>query len=68
MRNKAKKTVLEAVRDKVDEGLTELGNCSNDMLRLHRAVDIDNNEVEGGRCLRGGDGTLCFHERVGGRM
>ena len=34
MKNKASKTVSQAMREKAEESLTELTNCQNGMLRL----------------------------------
>ena len=34
------------------------------MLRLVRGLKTDGMEVEGGRCMRGSDGKLCFGEKV----
>ena len=36
------------------------------MLRLVRGLKTDSKEDEGGRCMRVGDGKLCFSEKVGG--
>ena len=30
------------------------------MLRLAKGLKIDSKEVEGGKCMRGSDGKLCF--------
>ena len=39
-KNKAKKAVSKAMREKAEEELTELKNCSNGMIRLvKRAID-----------------------------
>ena len=33
------------------------------MLRLVKSLITDSKEVEGGRCMRGSDGKLCFSEK-----
>ena len=33
------------------------------MFRLVNGLKTDSKEVEGGRCMRGGDGKLCFSEK-----
>ena len=54
------------MREKAEELLTELPNCPYGMLRPVKRlivivmVMID---VEGGRCMRGNDGKLCFREK-----
>ena len=48
MENKAKKTVSEAMREKVDEALTELKKIPTGMLRLVKGLKTDSKEVEGG--------------------
>ena len=65
MKNKA---VSEAMREKVEEALTELQNCPNWMFRLVKGLRIDSKEVEGGRCMRGSDGKLCFSEKERGKV
>ena len=32
------------------------------MFRLIEGLNIDSEEVVGGRCMRGGDGNICFSE------
>ena len=68
MRNKVKKAVCEEMRDKADEALTELQNYPNGMFRLVRGLMTDSNEVEGGRCMRGSGGKLCFREKERGKV
>ena len=65
MRNKA---VLKAMREKAEEALTELQNCHNGMFRLVKALKIDSKEVNGGMCMRGSDGKLCFREKERGNV
>ena len=40
--------------------LPESKNCPNGMFRLVKGLKTDSKEVEGGRCLEGNDGKLCF--------
>ena len=42
------------------------GSCVRiilEKLRLVKGLKTDSNEVEGGRCMRGSDGKLCFSEK-----
>ena len=66
MKNKATKAVSKA--DKVEEVHTELLNCPNGMFKLVIGLKTDSKEVEGGRCMRGSDGKLCFSEKEGGKV
>ena len=38
------------------------------MLRLVKGLKTDHKEVEGGRCMRGNDGKLCFSEKERGNV
>ena len=69
MRHKSmkKKAVTKAMREKAEEAFTELQNCTNGMLRLAKGLKTDSNEIEGGRCMRGSDGKLCFSEKESGK-
>ena len=62
MKNKTKKAVSNAMREKAEEALAELQNCSNGMFRLVIGLKTDGREIEGGRCMKGSDGNLCFSE------
>ena len=55
-KNKPKKAVSKAIREKAEEALTELQNCPYWMLRLVKGLKTDSKEVEGGRCMRESDG------------
>ena len=68
MKNKANKAVSKAMREKAEEALTELQNSQNGMLMLVRGLKTDSKEVEGGRCMRGSDGKLCFSEKERGKV
>ena len=68
MKNKAKKIVTKAMREKAEEALTELQNCQNGMIRLGKWLKADSKEVEGGGCMRGNDGKLCFSEKERGNV
>ena len=63
MKNKASKAVSKAMREKAEEALTAIHNCPNGMFRLVKGLKTDSKEVEGGRCMRGSDGKLCFKEK-----
>ena len=60
MKNKA---VSKAMREKAEEAVSELENCPNGMFSLVKGLKTDSKEVEGGRCMRGSDGRLCFIEK-----
>ena len=62
LKNKAKKAVSKAMREKAEVELTELQYCPYGMFILVKGLKTDNKEVEGGRCMRGSDGKLCFSE------
>ena len=38
------------------------------MFRLVRGLKTNSKEVEGGRCMRGSDGMLCFSEKERGKV
>ena len=68
MKSKPKKGVSKAVRVKAEEALTELHNYPYGMLRLVRGLKTDSKEGDGGRCMRGSDGKLCFSEKERGKV
>ena len=49
-----------------EETFTELQDCLNGIFRLVKGLKTDSKEVEGGRCMRGSDGLLCFSEKERG--
>ena len=51
------------MREKAEEALIELKNCPNRMFKLEKGLKTDSNEVEGGKCMRGSAGKLCFSEK-----
>ena len=51
----------KAIRER-EFWLTESKSFPNGMFRLI-GLEIDSKEVEGGRCMRGSDGRLCFSEK-----
>ena len=54
------KAVSKAMREKAEEALTELQNCTTGMFRLIKGL-TDSKKVEGGRYMRGSDLCLvCF--------
>ena len=57
------KAVSKTMREKAEEALTESNNCPNGMFRLAKGLKTDSKEVDGGRCMRGSDGKLCFSEK-----
>ena len=56
------------MREKTDEALTELQNCSDGMFRLAKGLKADSKEGEGGRCIKGSDGKLCFSVKERGKV
>ena len=67
MKNKAKKAVSKRMREKTEEALTVLQNCPYWIFRLVKGLKTDSKEVEGGRCIRGSDGKLCYSEKERGK-
>ena len=63
MKNKVKKAVSRAMREKAEEALTGLNNYPNVMSRLVIGPKIDSKKVEGGWCMRGSDGRLCISDK-----
>ena len=63
VKNRARKAVSKAVREKAEEVLSELQNCPNWMFGLVKGLKIDSKEVDGGRCMRGSNEKLCFSEK-----
>ena len=53
------------MKNKAEKVLTEL---QNGMLWLVKGLKTDSKEVEGGRCVRGSDGKLCFSEKGRGKI
>ena len=43
-------------------------HCQNVILRLVKGLKINSKEVEGGRCMRGIDGRLCFSGKEKGKV
>ena len=68
MMNEVKKVVSKAVRENDENGFAGLKDCANRMFTLVEGLDIYSKEVEGGRCMRGSDGKLCFCEKEGGKV
>ena len=54
------------MREKAEETYTEEKNCQNWMFRLVKGLNTDSKAVEGGRCMRGSDGKVCFSEKERG--
>ena len=68
MKNKANKAVSKAMREMAEEALTELQNCPYGMFRLVIGLKTDSKEIEGGRCMRGSGGNLCFSQKERGNV
>ena len=52
----------------MEEAFTDLQKCPNLMFRLVRWLRTDSKEIEGGGCMRGSDGKLCFSEKERGKV
>ena len=52
----------------MEEVLTELQRCPYGVFRLVRGLNTDGKDFEGGRCMRGSDGKLCFTEKERGKV
>ena len=68
MKNKAKKAVSKAMREKAEEALTELQYCQNGMFRLVKRLKTNSKDVDGGRCMIGSYGKQCFSEMERGKV
>ena len=64
----AKKAVSMAMREKADEALTELDNSPYVIFMLLKGLKTDSKEIDGGRCMRGSDGKLCFSDNEKGQV
>ena len=56
------------MRVMAEKAFTGLQNFPNGIFCLVKGLKTDNKEVEGGRCLRGSDGKLCFSENERGKV
>ena len=63
IRNQTRKIVARAVRIKADQELNDSHQNSNSIFCLLRRMKNEGKDLEGGRCLRGGDGRLDFIEK-----
>ena len=68
MKNETKKSVSKAMKEKAEEALAELKNYVIGMFRPLKKLKTNGKEVEGGRCMRGSDGKLCFCEKERGKV
>ena len=59
VKNKAKKVVSKAMREKAEETFSAQKNCPNGMLRLAKGSKIDSKDVKG-ICMRGSDIHICL--------
>ena len=64
MKIKANKAEPKSIRDKAKEAITGLQNCQIGVSRQVKRHKTDSKDVEGGRCMRGSDGTLSFSGRI----
>ena len=65
MKNKA---VSKETREKSEAVLTEIQNFPYWMVRLEKELKTDSKEVEGGKCMRGSGGKLCYSEKERGNL
>ena len=63
MKGEAKNAVSKSMEEKAGDMLTELQNCPYMMFWLVKGLKTYSKEVEGGRCIRGSDGKMCFSEK-----
>ena len=62
IRNQMRKIVAKAMRMEANQELNNLYQNSNSAFYFLRKMKKEGKDVEGGRCLRGGDGRLGFIE------
>ena len=62
IRNQTRKIVARATRMEANQELNNLYQNSNGVFYFLRRMKKEGKDVEGGRCLRGGDGQLGFTE------
>ena len=62
IRNQTRKIVARAMRMEADQELNNLYQNSDSVFYFLRRMKKEGKDVEGGRCLRGGDGRLGFIE------
>ena len=62
IKNQTRKTVAKAMRIEANQELNNLYQNSNSVFYFLRRTEKEGKDVEGGRCLRGGDGRLGFIE------
>ena len=60
LRNQTRKIVAKAMRMEANQELNNLYQNSNSVFYFLRRIKKEGKDVEGGRCLRGGDGRLSF--------
>ena len=63
MKNKARKAVSKAMKEKAEEALTEFKNSPNGMFCLVKGLKTDSKEFEGGSDVR-----MCFSEKERGKV
>ena len=68
IRNQTRKIVARAMRIEANQELNNLYQNSNSVFYFLRRMKKEGKDVEGGRCLRGGDGRLGFIEEDGGKF
>ena len=62
IRNQTRKIVATAMRKESNQELNNLYHNSNSVFYFLRRMKKEGKDLEGGRCLRGGDGQLGFIE------
>ena len=62
IRNQTRKLVARAMKMEANQELNDLYQNSNSVFYFLRRMRKEGKDVEGGRCLRGGDGRLGFSE------
>ena len=56
------------MKEAAERELRELSEHPNKVFKLVKSMKRDGKDVEGGRCMRGSDGTLRFSEKDRGKV
>ena len=57
MKNQAKKVVTKAMKEAAERKLIELNELPNKVFKLVKSMKKDGKDIEGGRCMRGSNGS-----------
>ena len=67
MKNRAKKVVAKAMKEAAEWELRGLNEHPNKVFKLVKSKRKAEEDIEGGRCMRGSDGRLNFSENNNGK-